>query len=399
MSRKRPDKPKAIPGGEAPKVGAPMSEAPKNEVPNGGALKADAPRDETPKAEAPKTDLSAKAAPEKDNTPTAPSAEPKDKPAEKPTEAAKPADEKSQGTIDSAEAAPEQKQKDANSSSTSEKAAKAKGKKAKSSPESADKPKKERNLKIIDISETSDQVFEIIDDALDENPDDLGFSEESSVPLSNISISSILTVIFGIVVMGFAVFGMISAAKDIQSYVHAKKANLERIEFFESLILPLCASDAPTFGSISSLNSDVAITAACWDIILFPSSTYTAENGSYTISYLDVDIRINKLFGKGVNYTHTTVGDQEISFEYDEETGMYTIPAYPRILAYYPTVDSLEPIENGYKLTVSYHSPVTNWIESKNPVDKVMIYTVTGSGIAYNISAIEVGEIFNAQEY
>lgn len=342
-----------------------------------------------------KTNLSAKAAPGEDNNSSKQEAEIKEKPADISTSGnANGQDAKSSETVS------EQKQKAADSDrGSSENAAKPKGKKAKSSPESDDKLKKERNLKIIDISETSDQVMEIIDDALDENPEDLGLSEESSVPLSNTSIGGILTVIFGIVVMGFAIFGIISAARDIQSYVHAKKANLERIEFFEGLILPLCASDAPTFSSTSSLNGDVAITAACWDIILSPSSTYTAENGSYTISYLDVDIRINKLFGKGVNYTHTTVGDQEISFEYDEETGMYTIPAYPRILAYYPTVDSLEPIENGYKLTVSYHAPVANWISSKNPTDKVMIYTVTGSGIAYNISAIEVGEVFNAQEY
>lgn len=264
-------------------------------------------------------------------------------------------------------------------------------------PAAKGKAKKEKNRKKIDISETGDQMMEIIDDALDESTEDLGLTDETSLALSNASVGGILTVIFGLVVLCFAIFGAITAIVDIKNYSDAKKANLEKIEFFENLILPLCASDAPTFDGASSLNGDVAIAAACWDIILSPASNYTAENGYYTISCHDIDIRINKLFGKGVTYTHTTIGDQEISFEYDEESGMYTIPAYPRILAYFPTVDSLEPIENGYKLTVSYHYPVTNWITAKNPTDKIMIYTVTGSGLAYNISAIEVGEIFNTQ--
>lgn len=264
-------------------------------------------------------------------------------------------------------------------------------------PASNSRSRKDRSIKRIDISETGDQMMEIIDDALDESTEDLGLTEEIPASLTGVGVSSILTVIFGLVVLGFAIFGIISAVTDIKTYSDAKKANTEKIAFFENLILPLCASDAPTFDGASALNSDVAIAAACWDIILSPASNYTAENGFYTISYLDIDIRINKLFGKGVSYTHTSVGDQETLFAYDEESGMYTIPAYPR-LAYFPTVDKLESTENGYILTVSYHSPVTNWITGKNATDKVMIYTVTGSGIAYNITAVEVGEIFNTQE-
>lgn len=271
------------------------------------------------------------------------------------------------------------------------------GKSSESAANENGRAKKERSAKRIDISETSDQVMEIIDDALDENTEDLGLTDEAPAALSSFSLNSILTVIFGIVVLGFAIYGIISSAKSIKSYADAKKANTEKIQLFENLILPLCASDAPTFEGASTINSDVAITAACWDIILSPSSSYVAENGYYTISYLDIDIRINKLFGKGVSYTHTSVGDQEILFEYDEDSGMYTIPAYPK-LVYFPTVDKLEQTDTGFIATVSYHPPVTNWTTGKIATDKVMIYTLTGSGITYSITALEVGEIVNTQE-
>ena len=128
----------------------------------------------------------------------------------------------------------------------------------------------------------------------------------------------------------------------------------------------------------------------------FPDrDAYVPENGSYKISYLDIDARINKLFGKGLTYTHTTVGDEELMFVYDEETGMYSIPTTPRTLAYFACVDELVPDGNGYILTVSYKTPLTNWISTNTSADKIMTYRVVGNGLTYNISSLEIKEISN----
>ncbi len=261
-------------------------------------------------------------------------------------------------------------------------------------PEEPKEPQKKQ--KKHNKSEIDDQFKEIIDDALDENVENLGISDDSSPQSSGISLGQVLTTLFGLFIICFAVYGIISAGIRIHDYSEYKKSNAEQIAVFERLILPLSACDAPTFESVSALNSDVIISAACWDIILSPAS-YTAENGYYKISYLDVDTRINRLFGKGLTYTHTTVGDEELMFEYDEASGMYTIPAAPRAIAYFATVDSLEPTADGYTLTVSYRAPITNWISVGASPEKIMIFSLTRNGLSYSISSLEIKEIVNTQ--
>jgi len=254
---------------------------------------------------------------------------------------------------------------------------------------------KEKAHKRLEKSEHDDQFKEMIDDALDENVENLGILDDSTSPSSGISLSQVLTTLFGLFVIGFAIFGIVTAGIKIHDYAEYKKSNIERIEYFERLVLPLSACDAPTFENVSVLNNDVIISAACWDIILSPSTSYVPENGSYKISYLDIDARINKLFGKGLTYTHTTVGDEELMFVYDEETGMYSIPTTPRTLAYFACVDELVPDGNGYILTVSYKTPLTNWISTNTSADKIMTYRVVGNGLTYNISSLEIKEISN----
>ena len=255
---------------------------------------------------------------------------------------------------------------------------------------------KDKSSKKHDKQELDDQFKEMIDDALDENVKNLGILDDNSSQSSGISLSQILTTLFGLFVIGFAVFGIVSAGFKIHSYVEYKNSNIERIEYFERLVLPLSACDAPTFENVSVLNNDVIISAACWDVILSPSTSYVPENGSYKISYLDIDTRINKLFGRGLTYTHTTVGDEELMFVYDEDTGMYSIPTTPRTLAYFACVDELVPDENGYILTVSYKTPLTNWISTNTSADKIMTYHVVGNGLTYNIASLEIKEISNA---
>ena len=242
------------------------------------------------------------------------------------------------------------------------------------------------------IDEQVREVKEILDDALDESAEGLGLAEEQPSSQS-ISLNQVMSAIFGVLVLGFAIFGMVSAFNIFREYANERREMTAQREYIERLVIPLCASDAPTFESVDSLNSDVIITAACWDVILSPSATYTVQNGYYTVSYLDIDTRVNKLFGSGLTYTHATVGDEELQFVYNEETGMYSIPATPRTLAYYPTIDSLVQTETGYVATVSYRTPITHWIASTSDPDKTMIYTLVSNGISYNIASLEVSSV------
>lgn len=250
--------------------------------------------------------------------------------------------------------------------------------------------------KLTHITELDDQVKEVIDDALDESADALGLYEDSR-EVSGISLAHAARILFGVFVLVFAAIGIIACVNYIKEQVELKNANLERISYFETLIMPISASDMPTFEDVSALNNDVIITAACWDIILSPSASYTVENGMYRVSYLEIESRVNKLFGRGVSCQHTSVGDEELMFEYDEAAGMYLIPYSPRSIAYYATVDQIEEIENGYRLTVSYHLPISNWITLDVSPEKIMLFELTSNGIYYNISSLNISEIINKQ--
>ncbi len=268
--------------------------------------------------------------------------------------------------------------------------------------EQSESKKSKRKKRIKEISENAEkerkeideQVKEIIDDALDEDSESLGVSEDTDeAPAVNISLSQILTAIFGLVVLGFAIFGIVTAVIDYRAYVESKSDNSALISSLERLVLPLSAADVPSFESTSLLNQDVIITAACWDVILNPSSTYTSENGYYSISYFEIDSRIIKLFGSGLSYTHGTVGDEELSFEYDETTGMYSIPVSPRSMAYYAAIQDIEATENGYTIQIAYYVPIAEWTSTESSPEKIMTCTVTGSGLSYTISSLQVSEI------
>lgn len=271
-----------------------------------------------------------------------------------------------------------------------------------SEPEQTSGRKSRRKKKLKEITEDvekerkeiDEQVKEMFDDALDEDSENLGVSEdEQESQTVNISLSQILTAIFGLVVLGFAIFGIVTAVIDYRAYVESRNDNSALINSLERLVLPLSAADVPSFENTSLLNQDVIITAACWDVILNPSSTYTAENGYYSISYFEIDSRIIKLFGSGLSYTHGTVGDEELSFEYDESTGMYSIPVSPRSMAYYPVVQDIEATDDGYTIQIAYYVPISEWVSTDGTPEKIMTCTVTSTGLSYTISSLQVSEI------
>lgn len=244
------------------------------------------------------------------------------------------------------------------------------------------------------------ELEENILEALDEDASELTDPEESEpepIEVKTISFAQAAQTVFGLFILVFSIIGVAATCFKIADFVKAKNDNSEQIAYFEDYLMPLVATDTPIFDGAASLNEDVIITAACWDIILNPSVYYEYTGGRYSVSYLDIDRRITKLFGPGLTYTHKTVGDIEISFEYNEETGMYTIPAYPRSPAYFSDITDITAVEGGYELTVSYKLPITKWIESVDNVEKTMIYTVVPTDTDYNIVAIRIGEIVTSE--
>ncbi len=266
--------------------------------------------------------------------------------------------------------------------------------------------KKRKNDSLIEITkikviseETKSEIKKAIDEALDEEVEDITPLENA--PIQNagkISLRQVSSAIFGFFVLVFAVFGIISTVSRVTNYVQSLDDDSALVEAFTKLAAPLAATDASVFENVTAVSEDVLITAACWDVIFNPSENYTAVDGNYTVSFLDIDNRIAGLFGAGLTYSHKTVGDEELAFEYDEESGMYTIPAYPQAPAYIPKLVEYAQTADGYKLRVEYVLPITELISSDVIADKVMIITLKTSGTEYVISSLELGELYTGQE-
>ena len=278
--------------------------------------------------------------------------------------------------------------------------------KSSESPESAESAGKEEfaerkisdseNKKIHERFKFDWELEEHLLEALDEDVSELEEPEESEpepVEIKSIGWKQALQAVFGLFLLVFAIIGVIATGFKISDVVKASKDTSAQRAYFEDFLMPLVASDAPIFDGASSLNEDVILTAACWDIVFNPSVYYEYSNGVYSVSYLDIDRRITKLFGPGLSYTHKSVGDTELTFEYDEEAGMYYIPAYPRSPAYYPEITAMNRTGAGLELTVCYRLPITNWIESLDTVEKTMIYSVVETDTGYNVTGIRIGEI------
>lgn len=266
--------------------------------------------------------------------------------------------------------------------------------------------KKRKNDSLVEITkikviseETKSGIKKAIDEALDESAEDIAPLENTAVQnTGKISLRQISSTIFGFFVLMFAVFGIVSTVSRITDYVQSLDDDSALIDTFTALAAPLAATDASVFDNALSVSEDVLITAACWDIIFDPSASYTAVDGNYTVSFLDIDKRIAELFGSGLTYAHKTVGDEELTFEYDEDLGMYTIPAYPQAPSYIPKVVEYTQTDDGYKIKVEYVLPVTLLIDADVTSDKVMIVTLRSSGTGYVISALELGELYTGQE-
>lgn len=244
------------------------------------------------------------------------------------------------------------------------------------------------------------ELEEYLIEALDEDADDLTDEAENAEPepiqVKTVSLAQAVQAVFGLFVLVFSIIGVIATGVKIGETIKSQNDNSAQLAHFEDLVMPLVASDIPIFDSATSLNEDVIITTACWDIIFNPSAFYDSQNGIYKVPSADIDHRITKLFGTGLGYTHKTVGDTELTFKYDEKTGMYEVPAYPRALGYYPEVSAITETENGIELTVNYRLPITNWIGSLDTIEKTMIYTVVPTDTDYNITAVRIEKILGA---
>ncbi len=213
---------------------------------------------------------------------------------------------------------------------------------------------------------------------------------------------SLRMIIFGAVVMVFAVIGLISSVIFVGQGVSSLVNQDSQKEDFEWLITPLVLQDPPQFENPEQMTDSTVITAGIWRLIMNADmSAYPTDSMNFvTVPETDVEIQIRELFGD-VEYTHQTVGDTALMITYDESSKSYVFPAVPYIMAYTPDVEEIEKVDGEtLVLTVGYIPPGLVWQSDTSgrsyrpePV-KEMLYTVKKSGGAWTVySVVNAGEL------
>lgn len=217
--------------------------------------------------------------------------------------------------------------------------------------------------------------------------------------------SSRKMMVFGAVVLIFAVIGLVSTITAAVRGISGLLDNSRRKEELEWLIAPVVMQDPPAFESPDKLTNTTVITAGVWRLIMNEDlSRYPADDFNFlTVPQSDIEVQIKSLFGD-VEYNHETVGDSELLITYDSENKCYIIPAVPHVLPYTPDVQEISAHEDGtLTLTVGYIPPGLVWEGDTDghtyqpDPDKIMEYVLTpgtnkGEYRVWSISNVATGQ-------
>lgn len=274
-----------------------------------------------------------------------------------------------------------------------------KPKQKKSAPEKPkrrqDKPKE---------SETIETIKHIIDDALDEDTEELA-ELVSDEPEAEIPVAAEtgqgkkrLYMITGIIVILLALVGLYSTVIFSIDKIKDFADNTQQKNEFAKFIYPIVICDPAPFNQTVKLRSDTMITAAIWDIILYEDkSKYESDFDYIIVPELDVEQHATKLFGSGLSFTHESILGADIQFYYEEAIKSYRIPANPKYFTYSPYIEDISRVGESYTLTVGYVSPTPAWLtltsdEAPEP-EKYVEYVVSKRGNEYTLVAIQESDL------
>lgn len=199
----------------------------------------------------------------------------------------------------------------------------------------------------------------------------------------------------GIFVSVMSIIGIVFTVNFGIDQVKRITDNTDQKNEFKKFVYPLVVIDSPTFENSDDLPSEVILRAAAWNIIINydeKHSEYQNQYGFITVPESDVEVAATKLFGKGLTFSHQTLGDPSLYFEYNSETKSYVLPVSPNIIPYRPGVTNIKKIsDEKYEVKVGYYPPVPDWLPEtkKNKADKYMIYTIEKNNKNYKIISIQ----------
>lgn len=164
------------------------------------------------------------------------------------------------------------------------------------------------------------------------------------------------SIVFGTIVLIFAVIGVIATAFAATRVTVDLIENKSQKEVLKRHVFPLVILDPPAFESIDKLDQQTILAAGIWDFIMFEDkSKYDKDDlGNMNVPATDIETHIIKVFGQNAPIAHQELADSEMQILYDEENKMYSIPASANMMTYIPEIEKVERENDLYTVTVGY---------------------------------------------
>ncbi len=179
-----------------------------------------------------------------------------------------------------------------------------------------------------------------------------------------------LNLLVGIIVIAFAVVGVISLLSVAFSEVKTgiEQRTYKEYSSYEEFITPVVMNDPDTFDDITKADMSQLISIAIWSLL---GSDISAEEYKYTdegilVPAEEVESEFSCLFGSQVKASHMSVdGGEGVEFKYSENKKCYIIPITGITPIYTPTVLDSNERSDSVVLTVGYLSS-SEWQQDSN---------------------------------
>lgn len=165
----------------------------------------------------------------------------------------------------------------------------------------------------------------------------------------------------GIVIVVFAVIGVISVIALSIGGITKLADNSEKFTEYEKFLAPVVMNDPDPFDDVSKADMPQLLDATIWALMnsdIDPDQYEYAEGdiSGLIVPQKDVEKHFKKLFGPDVKPVHTTVEGGTYTFTYDETRKAYIVPLTGVVPIYIPRVVAQDKKGDSTILTVGYIS-------------------------------------------
>ncbi len=203
-----------------------------------------------------------------------------------------------------------------------------------------------------------------------------------------------LTALLGSAFIFFAVVGIIWTGTGLVKLVGNIISENSRKNRYEEFLTPIVMLDPVYFESSAKAGQSFLIQSSIWYLVYNNGTDYyyIDDVGNVAIPASDVEVAASKIFGKGVELVHQSVGDITNITSYIEDTETYHLPISTGYNIYTPIVHGIKKSGETITLTVGYLPPSPNWgdnrLVSAKP-DKFAYYVIKEDAGELNLIAIK----------